>query len=118
MKDALLLENAPTNDKIWSNTIMATTQEDRGPTLSDVKQATQALVNALQSLAQAKIHSTTDLIQEAYPNIEHSVRTLRVENVYKSIARFYSDARCRAKGWRMEAGYLSKHPSSILHRSN
>lgn len=58
---------------------MSTTQEDRDATLSDVKQATQALVNALQSLAQAKIHSTTDLTQEAYQNIEHSVQTLRSE---------------------------------------
>jgi vacuolar-type H+-ATPase subunit H len=45
--------------------------------LNQVKQATQALVAALQELAQAKIQSATDLTQEAHQSIEQSVQTLR-----------------------------------------
>jgi transcription initiation factor IIF auxiliary subunit len=45
--------------------------------LSQVKQATQGLVAALQELAQAKTQSATDLTQEAHQSIEQSVQTLR-----------------------------------------
>jgi hypothetical protein len=45
--------------------------------LSAVKQATQALVSALQGLAQAKIQSATDLTEEAHHSIEQSVQGLR-----------------------------------------
>ncbi len=45
--------------------------------LSEVKQATQTLVKALQGLAQAKIHSATDLTEEVHQSIEQSVRMLR-----------------------------------------
>jgi DNA repair ATPase RecN len=50
--------------------VPATTNE-----LNEVKQATQALVDALQGLAQAKIRSATDLTEEAYHSIEQSVQT-------------------------------------------
>jgi hypothetical protein len=45
--------------------------------LSEVKQATQALVEALQGLVRAKIHSATDLTEEAHQSIEQSVQLLR-----------------------------------------
>jgi hypothetical protein len=45
--------------------------------LSEVKQATQALVSALQGLARAKIHSAADLTEEAHLSIEQSVQMLR-----------------------------------------
>jgi glutamyl-tRNA reductase len=45
--------------------------------LSEVKQATQALVKALQGLARAKIHSAADLTEEAHQSIEQSVQMLR-----------------------------------------
>jgi uncharacterized protein YukE len=47
--------------------------------LSQVHQATQALVDALKGLAQAKIQSATDLTQEAHQGIEKSVQVLRDE---------------------------------------
>jgi transcription initiation factor IIF auxiliary subunit len=47
--------------------------------LSEVKQATQALVAALQGLAQAKIQSATNLTEETYQGIEQSVQMLRDE---------------------------------------
>lgn len=45
--------------------------------LSEVKQATQALVDALQGLVRAKIHSASDLTEEAHQHIEQSVQILR-----------------------------------------
>jgi methyl-accepting chemotaxis protein len=45
--------------------------------LSEVKQATQALVDALQGLVRAKIHSTSDLTEEAHQHIDQSVQILR-----------------------------------------
>jgi transcription initiation factor IIF auxiliary subunit len=47
--------------------------------LSQVHHATQALVDALKGLAQAKIQSATDLTQEAHQGIEKSVQVLRDE---------------------------------------
>jgi transcription initiation factor IIF auxiliary subunit len=47
--------------------------------LSQVHRATQALVDALKGLAQAKIQSATDLTQEAHQGIEKSVQVLRDE---------------------------------------
>lgn len=47
--------------------------------LSRVHQATQALVDALKGLAQAKIQSATDLTEEAHQSIEKSVQMLREE---------------------------------------
>jgi transcription initiation factor IIF auxiliary subunit len=44
---------------------------------SEVKQATQALVTALQVLAQATIQSTAHLTEETYQGIEQSVQMLR-----------------------------------------
>jgi transcription initiation factor IIF auxiliary subunit len=45
--------------------------------LSNVNQATQALVDALKGLAQVKIQSATDLTEDAHKNIELSVQILR-----------------------------------------
>ncbi len=45
--------------------------------LSEVKQATQALVDALQGLVRAKIHSASDLTEEAHQHIDQSVQILR-----------------------------------------
>jgi methyl-accepting chemotaxis protein len=45
--------------------------------LSEVKQATQALVGALQGIVRAKIHSTSDLTEEAHQHIDQSVQILR-----------------------------------------
>jgi hypothetical protein len=45
--------------------------------LSQVKQATQALVDALQGLAEAKLQSATDLTEEAHHSIDRAVQTLR-----------------------------------------
>jgi hypothetical protein len=45
--------------------------------LSEVKQATQALVDALQGLVRAKIHSASDLTEEAHQHIDKSVQILR-----------------------------------------
>jgi hypothetical protein len=45
--------------------------------LSEVKQATQVLVDALQGLVRVKIHSANDLTEEAHQHIEQSVQILR-----------------------------------------
>ena len=45
--------------------------------LSKVKQAAQALVDALQGLAEAKLQSATDLTEEAHHSIDRAVQTLR-----------------------------------------
>lgn len=45
--------------------------------LAKVKQATQALVDALQGLAQAKLQTASDLTEEAHKSIDQSVQALR-----------------------------------------
>jgi hypothetical protein len=44
---------------------------------SEVKQATQSLVEALQHLAQAKIESSIDLTEVTHHTIEYSVQVMR-----------------------------------------
>lgn len=45
--------------------------------LSQVNQATKALVDALKGLAQVKVQSANDLTAEAHQNIDRSVQVLR-----------------------------------------
>jgi transcription initiation factor IIF auxiliary subunit len=45
--------------------------------LSQVNQATKALVDALKGLAQVKIQSANDLTAETHQNIDRSVQVLR-----------------------------------------
>jgi oligoendopeptidase F len=45
--------------------------------LSEVKQATDALIDALHRLSHAKIQAATDVTQETYQSIEQSVQALR-----------------------------------------
>jgi transcription initiation factor IIF auxiliary subunit len=66
----------PTVTKPASELLLVTTTTDE---LSQVHQATQALVDALKRLAQAKIQSASDLTQEAHQGIEKSVQMLRDE---------------------------------------
>jgi hypothetical protein len=75
---------------MWRYIIMPTEQETAtkpeselqpmSPTttdeLSQVHQATKALVDALKGLAQAKIQSATDLTEEAHQGIDRSVQVL------------------------------------------
>jgi methyl-accepting chemotaxis protein len=56
------------------------TQEPKPPVndeFSEVNQASQALVDALKRLAQAKIDSATDLTEATHQNIEHTVQEMR-----------------------------------------
>jgi len=70
-------ETETERDLIISTTELPTTSPASTDELRDVKQATQALVDALQGLAQTKIQSATDLTEEAHQNIEQAVQTLR-----------------------------------------
>ncbi len=64
---------SPENSDPELQTLSPTISDD----LSEVKQATQALVDALQGLVRAKIHSASDLTEEAHQHIEQSVQMLR-----------------------------------------
>jgi hypothetical protein len=65
--------------------------------MSQVRQATQALVEALQGLAEAKMRSATDLTQETHQGIEHSIQGLQAnaDHSWQTLAHQVEDIDAR-----------------------
>lgn len=104
----------PTASESEQQTVSPTTTDE----LSEVKQATQALVNALQELAQAKIRSATDLTQETHQGIEQSIQGLqeKADHSWQTLAHQVEDIDTRLTKAAKAAWEILTAPESDVDR--
>ncbi|MFM2433033.1 MAG: hypothetical protein RLZZ511_4247 [Cyanobacteriota bacterium] len=104
----------PTASESEQQTVSPTITDE----LSEVKQATQALVNALQELAQAKIRSATDLTQETHQGIEQSIQGLqeKADHSWQTLAHQVEDIDTRLTKAAKAAWEILTAPESDVDR--